>query len=83
MRGPPGEPFQVGADAEKDNRSVLASICRFLDELRPRPGGEPHAELMESVADRPGHDRRYATDASKFKKMFSWSPKVSFDQGIS
>jgi dTDP-glucose 4,6-dehydratase len=69
-------------DAEKDNRNVLMSICRILDELRPRSDGKPHNELMESVADRPGHDRRYATDASKFKKTFSWKPKVSFEQGI-
>jgi len=82
LKGPAGEPFQVGAYAEKDNRSVLASICRFLDELRPRPDARPHAELMESVADRPGHDRRYANDASKFKKRFSWSPRVSFEEGI-
>jgi len=82
LKGPPGEPFQVGADAEKDNRSVLASICRFLDVLRPRVDGKPHAELLESVTDRPGHDRRYANDASKFKKTFSWSPRVSFEEGI-
>ena len=81
-KGPPGEAFQVGADAEKDNRSVLASICGFLDELSPRPDAKPHAELMESVADRPGHDRRYATDASKFKKTFSWGPRVSFEEGL-
>ena len=82
LKGPPGEPFQVGANAEKDNRSVLASICRFLDVLRPRVDGKPHAELLESVTDRPGHDRRYATDASKFKKTFSWSPRISFEEGL-
>jgi dTDP-glucose 4,6-dehydratase len=82
LKGPPGEPFQVGADAENDNRSVLLSICRSLDALRPCADGKPHAELMESVPDRPGHDRRYATDASKFKTTFSWRPTVSFEQGI-
>jgi dTDP-glucose 4,6-dehydratase len=82
LKGPAGESFQLGADAEKDNRSVLASICRFLDGQRPLPNAKTHAELMESVADRPGHDRRYATDASKFKKTFSWRPQVSFEEGI-
>jgi len=82
LNGPPGEAFQVGADAEKDNRNVLEAICRSLDKLRPRADRKPHAELMEAVADRPGHDRRYATDASKFKATFSWRPTVSFEQGI-
>jgi dTDP-glucose 4,6-dehydratase len=82
LNGPPGEAFQVGADAEKDNRNVLEAICRSLDKLRTRADGKPHAELMEAVADRPGHDRRYATDASKFKATFSWRPTVSFEQGI-
>jgi dTDP-glucose 4,6-dehydratase len=82
LKGPAGEAFQVGADVDKDNRSVLAYICRSLDELRPRADGIPHAELMESVADRPGHDRRYATDASKFKTTFSWRPAFSFEEGI-
>ena len=82
LNGPPGEAFQVGADAEKDNRNVLEAICRSLDKLRPRADGKPHAELMEAVADRPGHDRRYATDASKFKATFFWRPTVSFEQGI-
>jgi dTDP-glucose 4,6-dehydratase len=82
LNGPPGEAFQVGADAEKDNRNVLEAICRSLDKLRPRADRKPHAELMEAVADRPGHDRRYATDASKFKATFSWRPTVSFEPGI-
>ena len=82
LKGPAGESFQLGADAAKDNRSVLASICRFLDGQRPLPNAKTHAELMESVADRPGHDRRYATDPSKFKKTFSWRPQVLFEEGI-
>jgi dTDP-glucose 4,6-dehydratase len=82
LNGPPGEAFQVGADEEKDNRNVLEAICRSLDKLRPRADRKPPAELMEAVADRPGHDRRYATDASKFKATFSWRPTVSFEPGI-
>ena len=77
-----GEAYQVGADEEKDNLAVLGAICDLLDRLRPRSGGKSHRELMETVTDRPGHDRRYATDAAKFKKHLSWAPQISFADGI-
>ena len=81
-RGGLGEPYQVGADAEKDNHTVLLGICALLDRLKPRSDGSPYRNLMESVTDRPGHDRRYATDAAKFKKQTQWRPQVSFEVGL-
>ena len=81
-RGGLGEPYQVGADAEKDNHTVLLAICALLDRLKPRSDGSPYRNLMESVTDRPGHDRRYATDAAKFKKQTQWRPQVSFEVGL-
>ena len=82
QRGKVGEPYQVGADMEKDNRTVLEEICGLLDQLRPRAGKRPYRDLMEAVADRPGHDRRYATDASKFRKHTGWSATTSFSAGL-
>ncbi len=81
-RGGLGEPYQVGADAEKDNHTVLLGICALLDRLKPRSDGSPYRNLMESVTDRPGHDRRYATDAAKFKNQTHWKPQVSFEVGL-
>lgn len=81
-RGGLGEPYQVGADAEKDNHTVLLGICALLDRLNPRSDGSPYRNLMESVTDRPGHDRRYATDAAKFKNQTHWKPQVSFEVGL-
>lgn len=77
-----GEPYQVGADAELDNRAVLTALCALLDRLRPRTSGKAYGDLMETVVDRPGHDRRYATDASAFKKDTGWKPQVSFSSGL-
>ena len=82
QKGGLGEPYQVGADAEKDNRTVLLAICEILDRLRPQANGKPHRELMETVTDRPGHDRRYATDATKFRKQTGWTGKTTFESGL-
>ncbi|MCX6935975.1 MAG: dTDP-glucose 4,6-dehydratase, partial [Verrucomicrobia bacterium] len=80
--GQAGEAYQVGADEEQDNLAVLGGICDLLDQMQPRAGGKPYRELMETVTDRPGHDRRYATDAAKFKSHLSWIPRVSFADGL-
>ena len=81
-KGCVGEAYQIGADAEKDNRTVLTAICDLLDQLRPRSNQKPYRDLIETVMDRPGHDRRYATTAAKFKKQTHWSAEVSFDVGM-
>jgi dTDP-glucose 4,6-dehydratase len=81
-KGCVGEAYQIGADAEKDNRTVLTAICDLLDQLRPRSNQKPYRDLIETVMDRPGHDRRYATNATKFKKQTHWSAEVSFEVGM-
>ena len=81
-RGRPGETYNIGGNSEKRNLDVVREICAILDELRPAPAGTPHASLVASVADRPGHDRRYAMDTRKIAQELGWSPRESFDSGL-
>ena len=77
-----GETYNVGGDAEMQNIDVVHVICKLLDERRPRSDGQPRSSQITYVADRPGHDRRYAIDASKLHKELGWKPAHSFEQGI-
>jgi len=77
-----GETYNVGGDAEMQNIDVVTAICALLDARRPREDGQPRASQVTYVADRPGHDRRYAIDASKLKRELGWRPAHSFQQGI-
>jgi dTDP-glucose 4,6-dehydratase len=63
------------------NIGIVKTVCALLDEMRPDPAG-PHARLITYVKDRPGHDRRYAIDASKIHRELGWKPAESFDTGI-
>ena len=77
-----GETYNVGGDAEMQNIDVVHAICALLDARRPRADGRPRASQITYVADRPGHDRRYAIDASKLKRELGWQPGHSFEHGI-
>ena len=81
-KGKLGETYNIGGWNEKTNIDVVKTICTILDELRPRADGKSYAEQIAFVKDRPGHDRRYAMDASKLKRELGWRPAETFDSGI-
>ena len=80
--GTPGETYNIGGNNEKKNIEVVRTICNLLDELRPRKDGKSYAEQIVFVSDRPGHDMRYAIDASKIKRELNWQPQETFESGI-
>ena len=80
--GKPGETYNIGGWNEKANIDVVKIICQILDGLRPRTDRKSYAEQITFVKDRPGHDRRYAIDASKIASELGWKPKETFDSGI-
>jgi dTDP-glucose 4,6-dehydratase len=77
-----GETYNIGGDAERENIAVVRTICALLDERRPLADGRPHESLIAFVRDRPGHDRRYAIDASKLRRELAWRPTQTFESGI-
>ncbi len=80
--GTPGQMYNVGGNSEKTNLEVVDTLCALLDELVPDSAHKPHAELKTFVADRPGHDWRYAIDASKIRDQLGWQPQESFESGM-
>ena len=77
-----GETERVGGWNEKPNIEIVHTVCALLDELSPRAGGGRYADQITHVADRPGHDRRYAIDARKIERELGWKPAETFDTGI-
>jgi dTDP-glucose 4,6-dehydratase len=80
-RGRLGETYNLGGWNEKPNIEIVRTICTLLDEMRPDPAGS-YSRLITYVADRPGHDRRYAIDARKIERELGWKPAETFDTGI-
>ena len=78
--GMPGESYCVGGHGERTNKQVVEAICALLDQLRP--DGAPHSRLMTPVADRPGHDRRYAIDPTRISRELGWQPRHGFAEGL-
>jgi len=81
-RGVPGETYNIGGHNERTNLEVVRDICRLLDEMRPDSPHAPHSKLITFVADRPGHDARYAIDASKIERELGWRPIETFETGL-
>jgi dTDP-glucose 4,6-dehydratase len=80
--GRPGEVYNIGGGNQATNFDVVKTICILLDKLRPDSPNCPHESLITFVADRPGHDRRYAMDFGKIKRDLGWSPRESLESGL-
>ena len=80
--GEVGEVYNVGGWNEKPNLDVVRTLCAILDEMQPRADGLPYSSQISFVADRPGHDRRYAIDATRLERELGWKPAETFETGI-
>jgi dTDP-glucose 4,6-dehydratase len=81
-KGKPGETYNIGGNSERRNIDVVRGICRLLDEMQPDAAHRPHESLIKFVTDRPGHDARYAIDASKISTELGWQPRHDFESGL-
>lgn len=79
-KGRPGAVYNIGGDSERSNLELVKTLCSLLDERRPE--GAPHEKLIQFVEDRPGHDRRYAIDASRVREELHWKPSVNLETGL-
>lgn len=80
--GKPGRTYNVGGHNEKQNIEVVRTLCTILDHFSPRKDGNSYARQITSVADRPGHDKRYAIDATRIGEELGWQPEETFETGI-
>ncbi len=81
-RGQVGETYNIGGNSERKNIDVVRTICALMDELNQGSAHRPHEKLITFVTDRPGHDHRYAIDASKIRRDLNWTPQESFASGL-
>jgi dTDP-glucose 4,6-dehydratase len=82
LRGRVGETYHIGGNTQPTNLDVVRQICTVLDRLLPASPHCPHESLIQSVADRPGHDRRYAMDTAKIQRELGWHPRHSFSESL-
>ncbi|HNX75561.1 MAG TPA: dTDP-glucose 4,6-dehydratase [Candidatus Rifleibacterium sp.] len=82
LKGTPGQTYNIGGHNEKQNIEVVKTICSILDDLKPRADGRKYGEQITFVADRPGHDMRYAIDAGKIERELGWKPAETFETGL-
>lgn len=80
--GRPGETYNIGCNSERTNIEVVNLLCDILDEMLPQSPYRPHSQLIEFVTDRPGHDLRYAIDATKIRTELGWEPRWKFEEGL-
>ena len=81
-RGEPGRTYNIGGNSENQNLEVVHAICNNLDRMRPRADGQSYATQIGFVTDRPGHDKRYAIDATRIREELDWEPYETFESGI-
>ena len=81
-RGCSGRTYNIGGCNERTNLDVVHLLCDIMDEIRPRTNGESHRALVSFVTDRPGHDQRYAIDASRIREELGWQPTYDFASGL-
>ncbi|KOF13395.1 hypothetical protein AC244_31300 [Ensifer adhaerens] len=81
-QGVPGQTYNVGGNSERRNVDVVKTVCEILNRLRPRVDGRSYCDQITFVADRPGHDQRYAVDAAKIEIELGWKPIETFESGI-
>lgn len=81
-RGTAGETYNIGGNSERTNLQVAHAVCDALDALLPGAASRPHSSLINFVTDRPGHDKRYAIDATKLATTLGWQPRESFETGL-
>lgn len=82
IKGEVGETYNIGGLNEKTNIEVVNQICQLLDQLKPRADGKSYVKQIQFIQDRPGHDKRYAIDASKLQSKIGWKPEESFESGL-
>jgi dTDP-glucose 4,6-dehydratase len=81
-KGTPGEVYNIGGNCERTNIDIVRKVCALVDALRPDAHHPPRESLITHVKDRPGHDRRYAIDASKIQRELGWRPQQDFEAGL-
>lgn len=81
-KGQPGETYNIGGDCERTNLQIVESICEAVDRICPELPHRPCKSLISFVADRPGHDHRYAIDATRIRTELGWRPEQDFESGI-